>query len=422
MEMDMDAAPGMAFPRFDPEDETVPDAPSDNGRGDASATHGFGVSACKSARIVEHLRAARYDAPTLLLDVGMVGAQYDKLARGAAPAEVFYAVKANPERAILETLARRGSRFDVASRGEIDLVLAAGATAETISFGNTIKKSRDIAHARRIGVDLFVFDSEEELHKIAAEAPGAEVFCRLLIEHSQAEWPLSRKFGCPPAEAVRLLSMARGLGLRAGGLSFHGGSQAREAVMWTGALDTVAGTYGMARAAGLDLTMLNLGGGFPAEYLQAVPDTERYAREVIALARARFGELPARLMIEPGRAMVAEAGLIVAETVLVSRKSPTDLNRWVYLDIGKFGGLAETIDEAIRYRIETPHDGGATGPCILAGPTCDSADVLYEKRPVTLPMALRSGDPVRIVCTGAYTTTYASVAFNGIAPLDVVCL
>jgi len=420
MEMDMDAAPLMAFPQFDAEDDAAFDAAPDTMT--APATHGFGVSACKSAKIVEHLRNARYDAPTLLLDVAMVGRQYDKLARGASPAEVFYAVKANPEREILETLVRRGSRFDVASRGEIDLVLAAGATAEAVSFGNTIKKSRDIAYARQIGVDLFVFDSEEELHKIAAEAPGAEVFCRLLIEHSQAEWPLSRKFGCSSEEAVRLLSMAKGLGLRAGGMSFHAGSQAREAVMWTGALDTAAAAYGMARSAGLELTMLNLGGGFPAEYLQAVPDTEQYARDVIALAQSRFGELPGRLMIEPGRGMVAEAGMIVAETVLVSRKSPTDLNRWVYLDIGKFGGLAETIDEAIRYRIETPHDGGATGPCILAGPTCDSADVLYEKRPMALPMGLRAGDPIRIVCTGAYTTTYASIAFNGIAPLHVVCL
>lgn len=384
--------------------------------------NGWAHSRCPSLRINAHLSTHSYSTPTLLLDVEAVGVQYGKLSRGAAPASVYYAMKANPQREILELLARRGSCFDVASRGEIELAMAAGAAANRISFGNTIKKSRDIAFAHQIGIDLFVFDAEEELRKIADNAPGAEVFCRLLIEHSQADWPLSRKFGCPPEEAVRLLLLARDLGLVPVGMSFHAGSQAREARMWTGALDEAARAYGLARAAGLDLPLVNLGGGFPAEYLETVPDTEVYARDVIALARERFGTLPERVMIEPGRGMVAEAGVIVAEAVLVSRKRPNDAVRWVYMDIGKFGGLAETIDEAIRYRIETLHDGGPVGPCILAGPSCDSADVLYEKRPIQLPLALKSGDPLRILATGAYTTTYASVAFNGFAPLDVVCV
>ena len=127
-------------------------------------------------------------------------------------------------------------------------------------------------------------------------------------------------------------------------------------------------------------------------------------------------------MAEPGRGLVAEAGVIVAEVLLVARKDPDDLVRWVYLDIGKFSGLAETIDEAIRYQFETRHGDGATGACILAGPSCDLADVLYEKRPVQLPLALEAGDKVRILCTGAYTTSYASVGFNGFPPLDAVFL
>ena len=119
---------------------------------------------------------------------------------------------------------------------------------------------------------------------------------------------------------------------------------------------------------------------------------------------------------------LAEAGMIAAEVLLVARKSEDDLHRWVYLDIGKFSGLAETMDEAIRYQFVTPHDGEATGPCILAGPSCDSADVLYEKRPVALPLALASGDRILIRNCGAYTSSYASVGFNGFPPLDVVVI
>jgi ornithine decarboxylase len=141
----------------------------------------------------------------------------------------------------------------------------------------------------------------------------------------------------------------------------------------------------------------------------------------------RIGNETKYIMAEPGRGLVAEAGVIAAEVLLVNRRRTTDIARWVYLDIGKFSGLAETEGEAIRYQIETSADQvdagpSETGPCILAGPSCDSADVLYEKRPVQLPLALRAGDKVRILACGAYTTTYASIGFNGFPPLDVVCI
>ena len=167
------------------------------------------------------------------------------------------------------------------------------------------------------------------------------------------------------------------------------------------------------------LRILNIGGGFPAFYGLPLPETEDYAATVMRMVRARFGEAVA-VMAEPGRGLVAEAGVIVAEVVLVARKDQDDLARWVFLDIGKFSGLAETIDEAIRYQFETRHGDAPTGPCILAGPSCDSADVLYEKRPVQLPLGLEAGDKVRILCTGAYTTSYSSVGFNGFPPLDAV--
>ncbi len=373
-------------------------------------------------KIAAFLDRNSFERPTLVLDIDRVAERYGVLARGLKGARIHYAVKANPHGRVIARLVRLGSRFDAASRAEIEICLAQGADPADISFGNTVKRPADIAWAHGLGIDLFAADAEEELAKLATFAPGARVCLRLLIEHSQADWPLGRKFGCAPEEALRLIGLARSLGLRPVGLSFHVGSQTREAAMWRPALDLVAGVWRDARAAGFPLEILNIGGGFPAFYGEPVQDVKSYCADVLVQIRNRIGGEPDCIMAEPGRALVAEAGVIAAEVLLVSRKRPSDIARWVYLNIGKFSGLAETADEAIRYRIETSADGGETGPCILAGPSCDSADVLYEKRPVQLPLALRAGDKVRILACGAYTATYASVGFNGFPPLDVVCI
>ena len=166
--------------------------------------------------------------------------------------------------------------------------------------------------------------------------------------------------------------------------------------------------------------MVNLGGGFPARYLKEVPAPKAYGRSIFRALRKHFGNRIPDTIIEPGRALVGDAGIIEAEIVLISKKNGTDPVRWVYLDIGKFGGLAETMDESIRYPIRTPRDGEPTAPCVLAGPTCDSADVLYERQPYELPVSLEIGDKVLIESAGAYTASYASVAFNGFAPLQAL--
>ncbi len=374
-----------------------------------------------ATRIEEFIRTAEFDRPTLILDVDQVETQYRALAQGLGRAHIHYAVKANPTREIIERLVGHGSHFDAASRGEIELCLALGAAPEAISFGNTVKRPADIAFAHRTGIDLFAADAEEELEKIAWHAPGARVYIRLIVEASEADWPLSRKFGCAPEKALALLDLARDLGLDPVGLSFHVGSQTKRAEMWAPTLDQAAEIWHAAQAAGFGLTLLNIGGGFPAFYGEEIEHPAAYAAGVMDLVRARFGDVP-EIMAEPGRGLVAEAGMIAAEVLLVSRKSENDLHRWVYLDIGKFSGLAETIDEAIRYQFTTDRDGDAKGPCVLAGPSCDSADVLYEKRPVELPLTLQAGDRFLIRNSGAYTSSYSSVGFNGFPPLDVVVL
>jgi len=369
----------------------------------------------------EFIARNSFDRPTLVIDRARVAAQYDALSGGLGEARIHYAVKANPAPEIIRLLVERGSRFDAASRAEIELCLSQGAEGCDVSFGNTVKRPADIAFAHSVGVELFVADSEAELTKIAANAPGAQIYLRVIVENSMADWPLTRKFGCAPSSVAGLLNFALALGLRPVGLSFHVGSQTRKAEFWNPVLDQVSSLWHAAVEAGHDMRVLNIGGGFPAFYGEAIDAPRAYAAAVMSAVRARFGAVD-YVMAEPGRGLVAEAGHIAAEVLLVSKKSESDLHRWVYLDIGRFSGLAETEGEAIRYQIATPHDGGETGPCILAGPSCDSADILYEKRPMPLPLALRDGDKVMIRNCGAYTSSYSSVGFNGFPPLDVVVL
>ncbi|MBN9433666.1 MAG: type III PLP-dependent enzyme [Bosea sp.] len=371
-----------------------------------------------TARIIDFLATRRPEGPCLVVDLDVVRENYLAFAHAMPDTRIFYAVKANPAPEILRLLASLGSNFDCASVAEIDMALAAGATPDRISFGNTIKKERDIAAAFERGISLYSVDCEVEVEKVARAAPGMRVFCRILCDGAGAEWPLSRKFGCEPEMAVGVLEHAHRLGLHAYGISFHVGSQQGNTEAWDGALASAAGIFGTLAERGIQLSMVNLGGGFPTRYLKPVPGVENYGSSIDQALKRHFGNRIPETIIEPGRGMVGNAGIIKSEVVLISKKSDReDDPRWVYLDIGKFGGLAETMDESIRYPIRTAHDGDAVEPCILAGPTCDSADVLYEKTPYNLPVTLSIGDEVLIEGTGAYTTTYSAVAFNGFEPL-----
>ncbi len=376
-----------------------------------------------TTRISDFLRSRREnhqdDGPCLVVDLDVVRENYLTFAKALPDTRVFYAVKANPAPEVLSLLAGLGSCFDAASLPEIELVLAAGAAADRISYGNTIKKERDIARAYELGVRLFAVDCQAEVEKIARAAPGVRVFCRILSDCAGAEWPLSRKFGCEPAMAVDVLEAAHRLGLDPYGISFHVGSQQRNPQAWDRALASAAAVFRDCGERGMMLSMVNLGGGFPTRHLKNVPTVKTYGVAIFRALRRHFGNRIPETIIEPGRGMVGNAGVIEAEVVLVSKKSENDDVRWVYLDIGKFGGLAETMDESICYPIRTPRDrrDGEVGPCVLAGPTCDSADVMYEREPYLLPVSLEIGDKLLIEGTGAYTATYSAIAFNGFAPL-----
>lgn len=368
-------------------------------------------------KIARFLADNKLPTPCLVFDLDVVEDNYRRMTTNLPDTKVFYAVKANPAPEVLRRLAALGSCFDTASPTEIDMALAAGASPDRISYGNTIKKKADIAYAHDRGIDLFAFDCEAELDKIADAAPGARVFCRLLTSGAGADWPLSRKFGCDAESAFELMLMARDRGVAPYGLSFHVGSQQKDPEQWDEALRITGDLFRALEARGVLLQMVNLGGGFPAIYRDEMPGTEAYGEAIRSALVQHFGNHLPETLIEPGRGMVGNAGVIRSEVVLVARRRAEDDRPWVYLDIGKFGGLAETIDEAIQYPITAVERCGMPEPVILAGPSCDSVDVLYEHADYRLPNDLEAGDHVDIHATGAYTTTYASVGFNGFPPL-----
>ncbi|PRY42353.1 type III PLP-dependent enzyme [Umezawaea tangerina] len=374
------------------------------------------------ARIRRFLDRERPATPCLVIDLETVRERYAAIASALPGVGVFYAVKANPEPEVVALLATEGCSFDVASPAEIDLCLAQGAPAERISYSNPIKKAADIAYAHGRGVRLFVSDSEQDVRAIAEHAPGSSVLLRIFVEANRSTYPFGKKFGCDPEMATDLLRSASRMGLRALGVAFHAGSQQLDPNGWDGAIADAAAVTAKLRAEGLELSTVNLGGGLPSAYLDEPPPLAEFAAAITASIARHFGDHAPRVMIEPGRAVVAESGVIRSEVVLVSRKSYSDERRWVYLDVGRYGGLAETEGEAIAYPLRTGKDDGPRGPVVLAGPTCDADDVLYQRTVYELPLDLTAGDHVDLLGTGAYTSSYSSVAFNGFGPLATHCV
>jgi ornithine decarboxylase len=342
--------------------------------------------------------SGRRPTPHLELDLGVVAGRYAELSMlfGA----VYYAVKACPEPAVLRTLAALGCGFDVASASEVELCLAAGADPARISHGNPVRGPGEAAWAAERGVRRFVTDSAEDRALLPADA---EVLVRVLVSDTGSATPFLGKFGAAPLEAARL---ARG----AAGVAIHVGSQQVRPETFA---DGVRVALQVAERAGIEDPILDVGGGLPVAYREPVPPLAEFAEAIHAAARG------ARVVVEPGRALVAEAGVLRTRVLRVSRRPGVDHRRWVYLDCGRYQGLAETEGEAIAYPVRVPGRSGPLGPVVLSGPTCDGDDVLYRRTPVALPLDLAAGDVVELGHAGAYTASYASVGFNGFGPLPV---
>ena len=358
--------------------------------------------------------------PNIVVNLNTIKRNFLTLKDSFPYAKIFYAIKANPGEPVLQMLAEMGSNFDIASRYELDMISKFVNDSSRFSYGNTIKKSSDIKYFYEKGVRIFATDSKDDLKNIAKNAPGSKVYVRILVENSDtADWPLSRKFGCHPDMAYNLLVQAKEQGLIPYGVSFHVGSQQRDIGAWNDAIAKVKYLFNsLEEEENIKLQMIDMGGGFPATYVDPTNELSVYASEITRFLTEDFGDNLPEIILEPGRSLVGDSGILTSEVILASRKNNTALTRWVYIDAGKFNGLIETIDECIKYPVITTKDGDKEGEAIIAGPTCDSMDVMYETTKYKLPVTLKQGDRMYWLSTGAYTTTYASVAFNGYPPIQ----
>ncbi|MFE6776537.1 type III PLP-dependent enzyme [Streptomyces sp. NPDC057702] len=375
-----------------------------------------------------HTALAAAHEDRIVYDLAGIAAQHATLVRELPGIGVRFAMKACPVDEVLARLARDGAGFDAASPAEIAQALAAGAPHEAVHFGNTVKSDRHIAEAHRMGVRDFATDSVEDVRALARHAPGARVFCRLATDGAGALWGLSRKFGCTPSDAVRVMVAARAAGLTPAGLSFHVGSQQMTAGAWRTAIDRTAGVITELARRGIRLDHVNLGGGLPAPHgtdragnLLDPPLDKIFAvlREGMHQLRAVAGT-PLDFLIEPGRHLVADHGAIRAHVARLSAREQLGGERahWLYLSCGKFNGLYEM--DGLQYPLHFPThaEDAPRVPAVIAGPTCDSDDA-YDAGGalVHVPADLASGDPVWITSCGAYATSYTTQGFNGFSPL-----
>ena len=346
--------------------------------------------------------AARFGSPLFIVDCDVIRAQYRRLAAALPGVDLHYALKPLPLEAVVRVLAEEGAWFDLATNGEVDLVRGVGIAAERCIHTHPIKRDSDIRHALDRGVRIFVADNPDEIAKFAPYAGRAELLLRVSFRNPEAVCDLSRKFGCDPEAALGLVAQARAISVTVAGLSFHVGSQARTPAMHVRALEACSALVRESRLRGLgELGTLDIGGGFPIDYqTEALP-----IEEFCAPIRAALGALPPgmRVIAEPGRYICGPAGTVLTS---VMGRAFREKHWWYYLDDGLYGSFSGQLYDHARYPLAPlKRAGGPLLPSVLAGPTCDSIDVVAED--VLLP-ELRAGDLLVGRMMGAYTAATAT--------------
>jgi len=326
----------------------------------------------------------------------------------------FYAAKANSHQFILETLAREGLCFDVASVSELDRVLNLGVTPDRVIFANTVKRVEALRFAAKYKVNLMTFDSEYELTKIAKYTPEAKVLVRIKVPNVGSIVELSIKFGAEPADAIPLLIKAHHFGLKPVGLSFHVGSQCLNIENYLDALEAASIIFKDAKLKQLPLEILNIGGGFPIKHFEDEKDSFITMAPQIQKEIDRLFNSDVRVIAEPGRSIVGPACILVMSVI---GKSIRTNKHWYYLDDGVYGSLSGIVSDHCKYEYKVLRRGYAQLTTI-AGPTCDGFDIISISE--NLP-ELDFGDIVYIENIGAYSWATAT-NFNGIPPARVVTI
>lgn len=344
--------------------------------------------------------------PYLLMDLDSVADKYQEMHKSLPDFKIFYAVKCNPEERILKRLHKEGSLFEVASVGEIKRLIKIGFNLDGCIYSNPVKPTEHIAEAYKLGVRYFAYDCPEELEKIAKAAPGSKVYLRMTVSNHGSLINLANKFGADKSHAVMLLLLAQDLGLEAFGLAFHIGSQSENVRLWDQAFDDVVDVLNELKEQKVTLKCLNIGGGFPARYTEKVPTMGEISRRI----NKNLKKLPYKMELwcEPGRFMVAEAG-VIATTVI--GKTNRQNKPWIYVDAGRFQAFVEMFEsDSLQYPIYTSADNAPRSKpkslYTVTGPSCDSYDTI--SRDVSLPTVLQVGDQVYFGTAGGYTNVYGA--------------
>jgi ornithine decarboxylase len=363
----------------------------------------------------------------IIFDLDGIKNQYIQLTQELPNLDIRFAIKSCPVNEVLTTLAEEGSGFDAASIPEIKQALAVGGNIKRIHYGNTIKSDQQITEAYKLGITDFAADSLDEIQAIATFAPKSKVFCRLATNGNGAVYGLSRKFGSSVRSVINNLVEAKNLGLVPAGISVHIGSQQMSSAAWRSLFTTLKFITLELKALDIVLEYINLGGGLPARGYSdksgtpLKPDLEAIfiaIRQGMQMLQDKVNS-ELSFILEPGRFLVADFGVIKAHVLRLSRRvqpEGTEQN-WLFLSCGRFNGLYET--DALRYKMVFPnHEDHDLIDCVVAGPTCDSDDVFNdEDNLIKVPRTLKSGDTVMLLACGAYSTSYTTTGFNGFKPL-----
>ena len=360
-------------------------------------------------------RAKRYGtgAPMLIIDTAVLRRTAETFASYSPTLSTYYAIKANADPGVLRVMDEVGIGFEIASEGELRMVQRLGISPERIITSNPIKPTSFIETCYHLGITRFVADCIEEVDKLAVYAPGCEIMMRLAVDNTAASWPLSEKFAANPVETVRIATHAKRLGIKPVGIVFHVGSQSTNPTAWVTALHDASNVWNELKDQGIYLNTLNVGGGFPATHDGLVPDHRRSLDSIVE-ATALFPEART-VQVEPGRGMVGDAGVLVSR--VIGKATRTNAH-WLYLDAGVFHGLMESVG-GINYRYTSLDTQGPNVPWTVAGPSCDSMDVIAKN--IQLPDDVEVGGRIAISPAGAYTTVYAC-DFNGLSQPSVLCI
>lgn len=359
----------------------------------------------------ETIQALPYKAPFFLFSKDRILATYKEFTKNFPGADVHYAIKANSEPEVIELLRDAGCSFEAASGHELEYLKAAKVPGDRIIYGTSVKSAEHIKEFHEYGVERFAADSFPELEKIAGAAPGAKVYIRVIANDTGSVFRFSEKFGTSRDNVVPLLRHAKEIGLVPYGISFHVGSQASNPLAWAHAIRDLKDTLVELQKYDIKIEALNIGGGFPCRYASNEEVTN--IAEVAEFTMKEYQQLPYQpnLLLEPGRAMVADSGVLV--TTIIARVGRGE-NTWLFLDAGVYNALFEAMayQGSTRYPVTSLRPSYDSGEMMyaLAGPTGDSPDIIT--REALLPCDLDVGDELVIHKVGAYTLTAAST-FNG---------